>query len=218
MNCMQHPDRPAAAFCRSCGKALCTDCKRLGYGIIYCEEHLPAGATEAAPPAAPPVRGQDVASPALAFFLGITVPGVGAIYNGQYAKGLVHALIFGALITAISHAHEGEPLIGILLAVFAFYMGFEAYHTAKRRNAGQPVDEFSSLVTTRQSSNAGAITLIVLGVVFLMNTLEIIEFRDVFRFWPVLLIALGAYMLYGRLQGESNEPVPPGQEAHHERQ
>ena len=32
-------------------------------------------------------------SPGLAFFLG-WIPGVGAIYNGQYAKGLVHAVAF----------------------------------------------------------------------------------------------------------------------------
>ena len=219
MNCIQHPDRPAAAFCRSCGKPLCEECKRQGYGIIYCAEHLPAGATEAPPPAAHHAPGRDVASPPLAFFLGFAVPGVGAIYNGQYAKGLVHALIFGGLITALSNMHDGEPLLAILLAVFVFYMGFEAYHTAKRRNLGEPVDEFSSLINVRQSSNAGAITLIVVGVVFLLNTLEIISLRDVYRFWPVLLIALGAYMLHARLQGESgNQAPPPSQEAHHERQ
>ena len=33
-------------------------------------------------------------APGLAFALGF-IPGVGAIYNGQYLKGLVHALIFG---------------------------------------------------------------------------------------------------------------------------
>lgn len=217
MNCMQHPDRPAAAFCRSCGKPLCAECKRQGYGIIYCEEHLPAGATEGPPPAPAPAQGQEVASPPLAFFLGFAVPGVGAIYNGQYAKGLVHALIFGAMVTALSNMHEGEPLLAMLLAAFVFYQAFEAYHTAKKRNLGQPVDEFSSLLNMRQSSSAGAISLIVLGVVFLLNTLEIVSFHEISRFWPVLLIALGAYMLYGRLQS-NNGNGGSTQEAHHERQ
>jgi len=37
-------------------------------------------------------------SPGLAFFLG-WIPGVGAIYNGQYAKGLVHAVLWGVLVS-----------------------------------------------------------------------------------------------------------------------
>ena len=33
------------------------------------------------------------------------IPGVGAIYNGQYAKGLVHAVVFGLLVSAIANGH-----------------------------------------------------------------------------------------------------------------
>jgi len=42
----------------------------------------------------PPAAGYVYAdvSPGLALFLGL-IPGVGAIYNGQYAKGMVHAII-----------------------------------------------------------------------------------------------------------------------------
>ena len=47
------------------------------------------------PPGAPGYVYADV-SPGLALFLGM-IPGVGAIYNGQYAKGLVHAVVFGVL-------------------------------------------------------------------------------------------------------------------------
>ena len=42
-------------------------------------------------PGVPPIRpAKGSSSPALAFILGFLIPGVGAIYNGQYAKGLVH--------------------------------------------------------------------------------------------------------------------------------
>ena len=33
-----------------------------------------------------------------------------------------------------------EPLFGMLIAAWVFYMAFEAYHTAKRRRLGQPVE------------------------------------------------------------------------------
>ena len=37
MNCAVHTDTPAVAFCRTCGKALCENCKRDVMGAIYCE-------------------------------------------------------------------------------------------------------------------------------------------------------------------------------------
>ena len=71
------------------------------------------------------------------------IPGVGAIYNGQYAKGLVHAVLFGILISVLdSHAAHGvEVIFGMALMAWWAYMVFEAYHTARKRRAGEPVDE-----------------------------------------------------------------------------
>ena len=99
-------------------------------------------------------------------------------------------------------ANPVEELLGILLAVFIMYMAFEAYHTSRRRLTGLPVDEFSSVITPDQRrSSAGAISLIVIGAVFLLNTLDIIDMRQILRFWPVLLILLGVSMLRSRMQG-----------------
>lgn len=144
------------------------------------------------------------ASPALAFVLGF-IPGVGAIYNGQYAKGLVHAVIFGLLVTAISShsAHGLEPLFGILLAAFVFYMAIEAMHTARKRITGQPVEEFSSLSSIGGFDGfpTGAVVLIGLGFLLLLNTLDLISIEAVIRFWPAGLILLGVYMLYSRMKG-----------------
>src|SRR2546423_1040264 len=161
MNCQNHPDIPATAYCRACGKAVCDQCRRDAWGTVYCAEHAPAAAPPVADPAAaeftrpgppppfapgapppmgavPPLSGpppssyvySDV-SPGLAFFLGV-IPGVGAIYNGQYAKGLVHAILWGLLVSITnSGASRGlEPLFGIMIAAWMAYMAFEAYHTA----------------------------------------------------------------------------------------
>ena len=90
------------------------------------------------------------------------------------------------------------------MAAFVFYMPFEAYHTAKKRQLGLPVEEWSSLTSgNRFASRApiGAILLIVIGVLFLLDTLHVIEFREVGRFWPVILIVIGVIMLYGRMTG-----------------
>ena len=40
MNCANHPDIPAVAYCRTCGKPLCANCTRSVQGVIYCETCL----------------------------------------------------------------------------------------------------------------------------------------------------------------------------------
>lgn len=219
MNCAQHPDRPAVAFCRECGKPLCETCRRVIDGAIYCEAHAPS--PYAAPATTTPIADTG-ASPGLAFLLGL-IPGVGAIYNGQYVKGLVHVVILGILI-GIANSNELpfglEPLIGLLIAAWIFYMAFEAYHTAKTRRLGRPMDEFSGLMPlhSRQHSRfpVGPAVLIMIGVLFLLNNLGLLRMREIFRYWPIALIAIGIYMLYERLSASerSNLGERSGDAAH----
>src|SRR5205823_11635961 len=78
-------------------------------------------------------------SPDAAFLLGL-IPGVGAIYNGEYFKAAIHVLIFG-MLTSLGAA--------LLAVAFYFYMPFEAYYTAKKRKLSArgipvvtPIDRF----------------------------------------------------------------------------
>jgi hypothetical protein len=161
-------------------------------------------------------------SPGLAFLLGF-IPGVGAIYNGQYAKGVVHVIILGMIISVLnSGAAAGfEPLFGFLIPMWFLYMAFEAYHTAQKRRRGEAADEFSSLMPLRPEHGGfplGPVLLILFGVIFLLNTLEIIRFYQLVRWWPVFLIALGAYMLWARVAGgRTRTSVSPAEEVVDER-
>jgi TM2 domain-containing membrane protein YozV len=215
MNCYKHPDVAAVAFCRTCGKPLCQACQRPVEGTIVCEDHAPQQIVPPTP------RAQTDVSPGLAFVLGL-IPGVGAIYNGQYAKGIVHVVIFGLLISITSSGSISgyEALFGLLIAIWYFYMPFEAYHTARKRQLGEPVDEFSSVLPLRGPRAGfpmGPVVLIALGVIFLLNTMGILRFEEIVRWWPVALIVLGAYMLYCRLAG-SGERAVENEEAHHAHQ
>jgi TM2 domain-containing membrane protein YozV len=215
VNCYLHTDTPAGAYCRTCGRALCVICQRPANGTVFCPDHVPAAAyTNPADPyasaASNPYTAPSYAavapvqtSPGLAFLLGL-IPGVGAIYNGQYMKGLVHAVIFGFFMSFANAADHtaGEPILVLLVAAFYFYMPFEAYHTARKRQLGIPVDEWSSLISQSRFSGrtpVGPIALIVLGCLFLLDSLHLISFREIGRFWPLILIAAGAGMLYSRL-------------------
>jgi len=198
------------AYCRNCGKALTAETQRVVAQTVYCAEHAPAAPGPAAPPLpgtwTPAPAGDSSVSPGLAFLLGL-IPGVGAIYNGQYAKGLVHMIVFGMMISILdSDAANGfRPLFGMLAPGWVMYMAFEAYHTAKKRMRGEPVEEFSSLVPLRNSASFPVIPilLITFGVIFLLHNLEVLRLYQILRYWPVFLIALGVYMLYVRLTGEA---------------
>src|SRR2546422_7054607 len=121
MNCALHTEVEATGFCRNCGKALCAQCRRDVRGILYCEVCL----------ADMLARPQPVASgvsPGLAVVLGF-IPGLGAVYNGEYMKALIHVVIFAALVT-LDSSGRAQPFSGIMTAAFIFYMRSEE-HTSE---------------------------------------------------------------------------------------
>src|SRR5438105_15419413 len=129
MNCTYHAELPNVAFCIRCGHALCKDCVHDVRGSVYCEQCI-----------ADAVQGKTAneetvvnTHPGAAFVLGL-IPGVGAIYNGEFVKAAIHVLIFGTL-ASLADATD-TALFGIAAAAFFFYMPFEAYYTAKKRKLG----------------------------------------------------------------------------------
>lgn len=237
MNCANHPEVPAIGYCRECGKPLCEACRREAGGTLYCDEHAPvvAGAPVPPPPSQPaaspytapdpspyatpprPAISNSGVSPGLAFLLGF-IPGVGAIYNGQYVKGLIHVVVMGLLISITGNEEMSgnlQPLFGMMIGAWVFYMAFEAYHTAKKRQLGEPVDEFSSIVPRHGQHSRFPLAptvLIAVGLIFLLHNLDILRIGQILRYWPIALIGLGVYMLYERVSGSSQpngHSIPP---------
>src|SRR5713101_8151899 len=134
-----------------------------------------------------------------AFNLAFIFPGLGAIYNRQYNKGLIHIAIFASIILGLSSDLDGgfKAMLGILLAGFIFYTAFEAMQTAQAKNRGEiPPDPLESWSKDRP---IGAIILIGLGVLFLLDNFHIFDFIRIGRLWPLILIAAGLYMFRNKL-------------------
>jgi len=94
MDCVNHSGINAAAYCQSCGKALCAGCVRNAPGgQLLCEPCLTAWQSYQQPFIPPPASGPN---PAAAAWLGL-IPGVGAMYNGQFVKGFIHVAVFAVL-------------------------------------------------------------------------------------------------------------------------
>jgi hypothetical protein len=196
MNCAVHADVQATGYCRNCGKALCPQCTREVRGALYCEECL-AGLL--ATPAAPNEATKASVNPGLAATLGF-IPGLGAVYNGQYVKALIHVLIFGGLIALLSTDIPAsyDAFFGIALGCFYFYMPIEAYRTAMARRQGQP--EPANLIEGEGRKPIGALILIGIGALLLLGNFGLLQ-RDWFqKSWPLALILIGGWLLWDRMK------------------
>lgn len=144
MNCANHPETPAVSFCQYCGKPLCAECVHKVDNVISCEPCLAARVHAATtgtaytggplPPgvmATPPGWGTE---PGIALAVG-WIPGVGAVYNGQIAKALVHVAVFAILIDLTHY----NGLIGLLIPIWILYQMVDAYRTAVARRDGLPL-------------------------------------------------------------------------------
>ncbi len=170
MNCANHIDQAAVAFCRTCGKPLCNQCTRDVRGVIYCEaclaarlEGAPAPGTYTPPPQAPPpnvyppIGGPSGyvppapvmplntgPNPTVAGILAGFFPfGVGAVYCSQYAKGLAHLAIMVFLIVGETMNIPGlaHAVLGIGIGFFYVYQIIDAVRTARAIQLGEPVPD-----------------------------------------------------------------------------
>jgi len=208
MKCANHSTVDSVAFCGQCGKALCADCKRDVGGMIYCETCLAARLQY--PSVLPPLINPNAPNPGLALFLGF-IPGVGAIYNGQIVKAMVEVLIFASLI-GLSNRVPGpfDTIFGLGAAAFYFYMVIDSYQTARRKLLGLPTEEWLGVGDVKLKAPVGAALLIGLGLLFLLDNFGIHIFREIGRYWPVLLILVGVLLLQRRMGSKSAPPSASG--------
>jgi hypothetical protein len=135
MDCVNHSGVNAAAYCQNCGKALCTGCVRNAVGgQLLCEPCWKSLQSYQQSFGTVPVGGPN---PWVAGSLGV-IPGVGAMYNGQFLKGFIHVLVFAVLVSITSRING---LFGIFIGAWVLYQSFEAFHTAKALRDGQPLPD-----------------------------------------------------------------------------
>jgi hypothetical protein len=139
-------------------------------------------------------------SPFLAFFLGF-LPGLGAFYNEQYGKGMIHLALFLVMfIAGVNGAVEGGALAALWICIGALwiYMPIDAFRNARAKQAGvaisDPLEEFS------KGRPIGPIFLIGVGILLLLNNFDWFPWYRVREFWPLVLIALGVLMFRNRLE------------------
>ncbi len=170
--------------------------------------NAPGGAAGYA--SAPPVAPGSGPNPALAGILAGFFPfGVGAVYTGQYAKGLAHLVIWGLLMAGLTsgEGHGTVFIVAVALATAFFYCYqiIDAVRSARALQVGQSAPDPFGLAQTFSAGSkvdtskipTGAVVLIGIGVLFLLSTTGLFSV-NFDHLWPLLLILLGGWMLASR--------------------
>ena len=216
MQCANHTDAAAAAYCSNCGKALCSDCFSPDKSPVLCdpcEQERTVRQASAPPPIPPTVNpfpgraysppplpstlGYPYCPPGVSLLLGF-IPGVGSICNGDYLKAFLQVLVFGSLVSLSSSNETGDlgPVFGILTAAVYLYMPFDAYHVAKKRTlALQGITVITPLEKVKFPELWVGCLAILVGSIFLVNQFVPGTLRFVLRGWPLVLIGIGVYNL-----------------------
>ncbi|HEY0544842.1 MAG TPA: hypothetical protein VGC91_05525 [Pyrinomonadaceae bacterium] len=218
MICAYHPRNPAVVQCNGCGRPLCPACDHRIRGFPFCQDCIVAGVEmlrqQSQSSAVPIIRRKS--SPLVATLLSLICPGLGAAYNGQTSKAIVQFAIFASFFQ-MSIVTDGMLLFILGFAGTWLFAAVDACRTAQFMRAGLAPDAAEDVVARRLYGNplAWSLTLLVIGVVFLLRTMFNISL-PVKQFLPVLIVGLGVYILADWVRRRAKrERVSTTFDAHH---
>ncbi len=193
--CSYHQKNPSVVQCNQCARQLCSACDHRIRGFPFCQDCIVAGVELLRQESnAPPLTLRN-SSPFIATLLSF-VPGLGAAYNGQTAKAIVHFAIFASFFQMAVMTQGMHFFVLGVLGTWLF-AAVDACRTAQLIRTGLSPDTEEDVITRRLYGNpfAWGLTLIVIGTLFLLHTLLRVQL-PVRQLLPVALVALGAYMLF----------------------
>jgi len=203
MTCNYHPKNSATVQCSQCARPLCPACDHRIRGFPFCQDCIVAGVEmlryqQSRSTDSNVIRRKT--SPFVATLLSFFVPGLGAAYNGQTSKAIVHFAIFASFFQ-MAVVTDGVTFFVLGVIGTWLFAAVDACRTAQLMRAGLAPDAEEDAITRQLYGNpiAWGATLVVLGSVFLAHTLLGFQF-PVRRTLPVALVFLGAYMLFDYLK------------------
>ncbi len=199
MNCAYHTKNPAVVQCGHCARPLCPACDHRIRGFPFCQDCIVAGVEmlnyqRSRSPDAFVIRRKT--SPFVATLLSLFVPGLGAAYNGQTSKALVHFAIFASFFQ-MAVVTDGVTFFVLGVIGTWLFAAVDACRTAQLTRAGLAPDAEEDAIARQLSGNpvAWGVILVALGSLFLARTMLPVQF-PVRKMLPVVLVVLGAYILF----------------------
>jgi hypothetical protein len=198
MYCGYHAKNPAVVQCNQCARWLCPACDHRVRGFPFCQDCIVAGVELLRHHATPSHILRRKSSPFVATLLSF-VPGLGAAYNGQTSKAIVHFAIFASFFQMAVLTQFHFFILGVLGTWL--FAAVDACRTAQLMRAGLSPDAEEDVIARRLYGNpfAWGTTLIIIGTMFLLHTLLGVQL-PIKELLPVALVALGAYILFDYLR------------------
>ena len=192
MYCAYHPSNAARAQCGSCARPLCAGCDHRIKGYPYCQDCIILGIQSLS---AHQQNRRSRSSARLAALFGVFLPGLGAIYNRQNVKAVVHFLTVACLFQLRHIGFFGGVFFSGGLA-FYIYSIIDAYRTAQLITQGGDAaadeDQFKKRLARR--APVLGLGLVIGGALLAFQFLQPFGF-PLTRLVPVALILLGGYLL-----------------------
>ncbi len=199
MNCSYHTYNAASSSCNGCGRGLCPACDHRIKGFPYCQDCIVRGVDL--------LRHQGNANnttfvkkrtlPLVAALLSAVCPGLGAAYNGQTTKALVHFAVFvGLFQMAVLTGGISLFVLGFM-GMWAFAL-VDSWRVAQAIRSGVTPDMAEDILVRRFTGNPklwGGV-LLLLGAAFLFQMLFNIGIM-IRAIVPMMLIGLGLYIMRG---------------------
>jgi len=210
MNCAYHLTNRAVVQCSRCTRPLCPACDHRIRGFPYCQDCIVSGVEllqqRQARAGVPPVMRRKT-SPFVALLLSFVVPGLGAAYNGQTSKALVHFTIFASFFQ-MATVTDGTAFFVLGVVGTWLFAAVDAVRTAQLIRSGLAPDAESDAIARRLYGNplAWAVTMVTLGTVFLLHTIFGVRL-PIEKSLPILLVLLGAYMLFDYVRARRKREV-----------
>lgn len=213
MFCAFHPSNAATAQCTGCNRPLCAVCDHRIKAHPYCEDCIVRGVEVLRRPAAPVVAPNQHAprvprnapGAAKAALLAI-IPGLGAVYNRQNLKALLHFVGTVGLVE-ISDATD-LAFFGIGGAVFFLYTVIDAHRTARAIAAGADPSEDERRIKwlfARYKPVWGALLLVVAVIAALSSLTALPVGLTPARLWALILFVAGSFMIFSYFRSLRDE-------------
>jgi len=208
MYCSYHTTSVARVQCSSCARPLCRACDHRIKGYVYCQDCIVLG-VEGLSQNYYSYKPRGRARWAALFAL---LPGMGAVYNRQNIKGVVHFVTIVGLFQ-LTALRVGAGFFALAGMAFYVYSIVDAYRTAQLIALGESSaanEERFKRSLIKRAPLIGII-LITAGLLLVIQIARPFAFITFARLFPVALIILGGYLLtryFKRSRDESYEQDP----------
>jgi len=205
MFCSYHTQTAARVQCTSCHRGLCPACDHRIKGYAYCQDCIVMGIESLSQRGHQ--RGQSKARARVAALCAL-IPGMGAVYNRQNLKAVVHFVSIVGLFN-LPKLHILPGLFALAGLVVYIYSMMDAYRTAERIAQGESAEAGEARFKKQLAKRAPAlgVAFIVLGALMVLQILRPFMLISPARLLPVALIILGGFLLtryFKRSRGDAS--------------